>query len=265
MEINNSTNQIITFKGIQASYSAIGKGSAVVLLHGFLEEASMWNPFLPELSKRNKIITIDLLGHGKTDCLGYIHTMEDHALLVAAILKKLKLRKYTFVGHSMGGYVALAFAKLFPNAIKGICLLNSTYKPDSRERKQLRIRANKMAQTNLKNLIKMSFANLFSEASKQKFKSEYENALKIALQTSVQSYIASSEGMILRKDFSSFFAEAAFKKCILLGQKDTLLDTKSIINFANLNQIPISLFSEGHMSIIENQRITLERILLFVN
>ena len=65
----------ISFKKARISFSDIGKGTAVVLLHGFLENSSMWKDVIPQLSKRNRIIAIDLLGHGKSDCLGYVHSM----------------------------------------------------------------------------------------------------------------------------------------------------------------------------------------------
>src|SRR6218665_1340441 len=95
----------IHFKNTKISYSDIGKGTAVVLLHGFLENQTMWQDFVPELSKKYRVITIDLLGHGETECLGYVHNMEDNAGMVQAVLSELRLRKSIFIGHSMGGYV----------------------------------------------------------------------------------------------------------------------------------------------------------------
>ena len=127
---------ILDYKGINIFYTDTGKGQVVVLLHGFLEDASMWNALIPELSKKNRVVAIDLLGHGNTNSLGYVHTMEDMANTVKAVLSHLSLRKFIFIGHSMGGYVALAFAKLYPENIKGLCLLNSTYEADDLERKQ---------------------------------------------------------------------------------------------------------------------------------
>jgi pimeloyl-ACP methyl ester carboxylesterase len=76
------------------------------------------------------VITIDLLGHGETECLGYIHSMEDNADAVHAVLAELRIRKAILVGHSMGGYVALAFAELYPENVKAL-LLNSTARADS--------------------------------------------------------------------------------------------------------------------------------------
>ena len=138
----------ISFKKATISFSDIGKGTAVVLLHGFLENTSMWKDVIPQLSKRNRIIAIDLLGHGKSDCLGYVHSMELFAESVAAVLKHLRIRKCVVVGHSLGGYVALAFAEKYPQKIKGICLMNATSIEDDAERKTLRLRANKMIQKN---------------------------------------------------------------------------------------------------------------------
>ena len=105
----------IFHKNTKVCFSDIGKGSAVVLLHGFLENSAMWDAIASKLSKKYRVVCIDLLGHGQTENHGYIHAMEDQATMVKAVLNSLKLRKYILVGHSMGGYVGLSFAKLFPN------------------------------------------------------------------------------------------------------------------------------------------------------
>ena len=244
--------QKLKYKNIQISFSDVGKGSVVVLLHGFLENSSMWNSIIPELSKKNRVITIDLLGHGKTACIGYVHTMEAQALMVKEVLKSLKLRRYILIGHSMGGYVALEFARLFPKSIKGLCLMNSTYEKDSEERMNLRTRAINMAPTNYENLVRMSFTNLFAENSKNKYQSELKRALKEALKTPIQGFIAGHEGMRIRKDYTSFFKKSIFKKLIILGKKDTVIEYNSMIDFTSKNNISTISLSEGHMSHIEN-------------
>ena len=243
----------ITFKNANISFSDVGKGSAVVLIHGFLENITMWKNIIPELSKRNRVISIDLLGHGKSECVGYTHTMEEQAAMVYSVLKHLRLRKYSIIGHSMGGYVALAFAKLFTKNVKSLCLLNSTFEQDEDDRKELRKRANKMAQSNYQNLVRMSFANLFSEESRIQFKNEIESAIKEALKTPVQGYIAANEGMILRKNYKSIFTDASFKKAFILGKEDWIVDSNKMISYAEKNNINYTLLSQGHMSHIENK------------
>ena len=109
----------ILHKNASIWFSVSGNGPAIVLLHGFLEDSSMWTDLASVLSKKNKVICIDLLGHGKTDSLSYVHTMEEMADTVLTVLKHLGLRKYTFIGHSMGGYVALAFEKHILKILKG--------------------------------------------------------------------------------------------------------------------------------------------------
>ena len=116
----------IQFKNTQISFSDTGKGTVIVLLHGFLENKKMWDFYISEFAKKNRVIAIDLLGHGESECLGYVHSMEDHADAVQAVLSDLRIRKAIFIGHSMGGYVALAFAELYPDNTKGLVLLNST-------------------------------------------------------------------------------------------------------------------------------------------
>jgi pimeloyl-ACP methyl ester carboxylesterase len=254
----------ITFKNANISFSDEGKGNAVVLIHGFLENSSMWKNIIPALSDRNRIITIDLLGHGKSDCLGYVHSMELFAEAIQFVIKHLKIRKYILVGHSLGGYVSLALAKNNPTKIKGLCLLNSTSNNDSEELKKRRIRANKMAQNSFENLVKMSFSNLFGKESKTTFKNEIDAALNEALKTSVQGYIAGSEGMRLRPNRNHILLENNFHKLIILGEKDPVLDVKEGIIEAEKTNSEIILLSEGHMSHIENKEELITHLKAFI-
>ena len=122
------------FKNTKISYTDSGEGNTLILLHGFLENKKMWQHFTPALAKNNRVVTVDLLGHGQSDCLGYVHTMELQAEMVFALLAHLNIKKVSSVGHSMGGYVALAFAEMYPDAIQNLVLLNSTPAADSVER-----------------------------------------------------------------------------------------------------------------------------------
>ncbi len=244
---------ILEYKGIPIFYEDHGKGSAVVLLHGFLENSTMWKEIVPELSKTHRVITIDLLGHGKTECLGYIHSMETMAEAVYAVLRSLNLRRIILIGHSMGGYVALALTEKHPEMIKGLCLMNSTSLADDEERKKLRARANKMAQNNFNNIVRMSFTNLFGEGSKIRHKVEMENALKEALNTPVQGYIACQEGMRIRKNRRKILKDGAFKKLIVIGKKDPVLNFEQSLKEAEEAHSETAVFNDGHMSHIENK------------
>ena len=77
----------LLFKNTKISYTDSGKGAVVVLLHGFLENKHMWKEIIPVISRNKRVLAVDLLGHGHTECLGYIHPMELMAEAVAAVLK----------------------------------------------------------------------------------------------------------------------------------------------------------------------------------
>ena len=151
----------LIYKGASLNYAIHGHGQPVVMLHGFLENSTMWLGLIESLSKSHQVICPDLLGHGKSDCIGYIHTMEDMADGVYTILQHLKITKAIIIGHSMGGYVALALAEKYSNLIAGLCLLNSTANSDSSERKINRERAIEQVKINAQRFIKISIKNLF--------------------------------------------------------------------------------------------------------
>ena len=110
----------------------------VVLLHGYLENMLVWDNFVPLLYKEVRVITLDIPGHGISEVKGEIHTMDYLADTLAAALEKLGIEKATIVGHSMGGYVALAFAERHPDRTEGVVLLHSTPYADSEEKRRNR-------------------------------------------------------------------------------------------------------------------------------
>lgn len=241
------------FKNTAICYTDQGKGTAVVLLHGFLENQSMWNAILPELIKKNRIITIDLLGHGATECLGYVHSMEDQADVVHHVLNELKIRKAVFIGHSMGGYVALAFAELYPDTVKGIVLVNSTSRADSDERKRNRDRAIVAVKQNYSAFIRMSIANLFSENNRERLADSIEEVKLEALKTPLQGIVAALEGMKIRKDREVMFHFAPYPIQLILGKKDGVLLYEENRDQILDTHVQLTTFEDGHMSHIENQ------------
>ena len=253
----------ILFKNTNISYSDTGKGTAIVLLHGFLENKGMWSFYVPEFAKKNRVITIDLLGHGETECLSYVQTMEDNADAVHAVLSELRLRKAIFVGHSMGGYVALAFAELYPDTIKGLVLLNSTAKADSAERKINRDRAIKAVKQSFVNFISLSIANLFSESNRERLSSEIEKVKKEAIKTPLQGIVASLEGMKIRPDRDVLLHLTPYPKLLILGEKDPVLNYEETREQIENTSVKLVTFPDGHMSHIENQDQLLIVLLVF--
>jgi pimeloyl-ACP methyl ester carboxylesterase len=245
--------RIINYKNINISITEEGKGTTIVLLHGFLENKSMWNSFIPTLIKKNRVITIDLLGHGETDCLGYVHLMEDQADMIHAVLHDLKIRKTVLIGHSMGGYIALAFAEMYPDFVKGLVLLNSTSRADSDERKINRDRAIKAVKQNYTNFVRLSINNLFSEDNQERLSEQIEKVKREALKTPLQGIVAALEGMKIRKDREVILHFAPYPIQLILGKKDAVLVYDDNIDQIEGTKVQLTTFPDGHMSHIENE------------
>ncbi len=246
-------NQLI-YKNTKISYTDEGKGTAVLLLHGFLENKTMWKAFMPNLAKKHRVITLDLLGHGETECIGYVHVMEDQADMIYTLMLYLKIRKVVLVGHSMGGYVALAFAELYPEHVKGLLLLNSTSKADSEERKINRARAIVAVKQNYGAFVSMSIANLFSEDNRERLSKEIEKVKKEALKTPLQGIVAAIEGMKIRKDRQALLHFATYPIELVLGKKDGVLNYDENIEQIEGTKVQLTTFPDGHMSHIENEK-----------
>jgi pimeloyl-ACP methyl ester carboxylesterase len=253
----------ILFKETAISFSDQGQGAVVVLLHGFLENSHMWKDVELALIKSNRVVSIDLLGHGQTECLGYIHSMELMAEAVHAVLSSLRLRRVILIGHSMGGYVSLAFAEKYPNMIKGLCLMNSTAQADSDERKELRARANKMVQTNFENMVRMSVGNLFKPESLELFANEVKWVKSEALKTPVQGYIACMEGMRIRPNRMAVL-QAVKSVYYVIGKYDPVLEADDIVKEAESLDANFVVLEGGHMSHIENKEELTDSLRIFV-
>ena len=106
-------------------YQTVGEGNPIVLLHGYLAAAETWTKFALQLGRYYKIISIDLPGHGKTKLPSEDLTMEIMADAVNDVLEYEQIKRTLIVGHSMGGYVTLAFAKKYYDKVIGFSLFHS--------------------------------------------------------------------------------------------------------------------------------------------
>lgn len=213
----------------------------------------MWKDYVSVFCENYRIITIDLLGHGESECLGYVHEMEENAKAVNAVLEHLKIEKAIILGHSMGGYIGLAFAELYPEKVQKLVLLNSTSKEDSAEKKLNRTRAIKAVKQNYVSFVSMAIANLFSEDNRERLANEIEKVKTEALKTPLQGIVASLEGMKIRKDRESLLKQNLFPVLLILGKKDPVLNYDQSISQVENTNVQLVSFEGGHMSQIENK------------
>ena len=252
------------YKNTCISYSDTGKGNAVFLLHGFLENKTIWNSIIKSLALRYRVIAVDLLGHGLSDCLGYLHTMEDQADMVFGLVSHLKLRKISFIGHSMGGYVALAFAELYPDYVRHLVLLNSSSRADSDEKKHNRDRAIQVVKKNSSGFIKIAIVNLFSAKAQQKFKQEILELTNASLQTSLQGIVASLEGMKIRQDREVLLHFGPYPKLMIAGREDRIIPLDEIQDQIQGTDTKLHVLDCGHMAWLEEEELCVELLIDFL-
>jgi pimeloyl-ACP methyl ester carboxylesterase len=226
----------IEYKGVDVVYSHIGSGQPVVLLHGFLEERSMWVNYAEQLSLEFEVIYIDLLGQGESGSTGYIHSMEEQAAAVAAVLLTENMERCNVIGHSMGGYVALALAEKQPDLVGGVTLFHSTAFPDAEERKKNRERVISLVQRGKRIYINAVIPSLFAENLRDDLKPEIDRLMEIANGFSDQGIIANIRGMMERKDRIEGLKNGVFKKMIVHGELDTVISIDDAKNMAALNR-----------------------------
>lgn len=248
------------YKNAKIAYSDVGAGETIVLLHGFLENSMMWHFFTEAFRTSKRIVTIDLLGHGQSDCLGYVHSMEENAAVVFEILLHLNIKNFSIVGHSMGGYVALAFAERHSEMITKLALLNSTAAADNAEKKENRDRAILVVKRDYETFVRMAIGNLFAEKNRETLSDIIEKTKLQALKTPLQGIIASLEGMKIRADRTTFFKNFDTKKLLILGQKDAVLNFDEAKKQAQNSNIEMVSFPDGHMTHLEN---TIELLKVF--
>jgi pimeloyl-ACP methyl ester carboxylesterase len=258
-------NREVLFKETKISFSDQGKGRAIVLLHGFPESREIWKEFSQRLSKRFRVIAIDLPGFGKTPCLGYVHSMDLMAEVVKAVMDHIGLRRYVLVGHSMGGYVAMSFARMYPDHLSGLCLFHSNAAPDSEEKKQDRDRAIEAVKADKKAFVFALVEKLFAEENLPLLKNEVGRLKEIAASTSPQSIIAALKGMRDRSDTTAVLSAASFPVLFIIGKKDKVMPWQDLLRQSKLAEKGRSVILENaaHMGFWESPETTTAAIKRF--
>ena len=236
------------------NYSVEGNGVTLVLLHGFCEDKTIWDDFKLPLLSKYKVITIDLPGFGKS-LSGTKHTsMELMAEAVHAVLNEEKIEKSFLLGHSMGGYVTLAFAEKYSTLLKGIGLFHSSCFADEEPKKVIR---KKVADFVLKNgsrqFIYELFPTLFTPEYADSHKEQIQLIEEQAALLRPESIANGSTAMCNRKDFSNLLSETTLPVLIIIGKKDLAIPFERGLSMAHLPKAPFIclLKNTAHMGMFE--------------
>lgn len=248
------------------AYYKEGKGDVVVLLHGFPMDKNIWLDLITVLSSNHQVIAIDIPGLGNSNALSLnaIHTIADQ---IHDLLQHEQVGKAVFVGHSLGGYIALAFSKQFSEMVKGLSLVHSTWKADIEEKKIMRLKViDLINRGGTKAFLRELFPSLFAADNRIIFKLEWDALYNRHQTVSPASLIALYEAIMNRKNYAETTWNE-FPMQWIIGEQDQLLDPKDLIAQAlQSDKSLVSLYPNcGHMSMIENRAQFEKDILEFTN
>ncbi|MEK6751895.1 MAG: alpha/beta fold hydrolase [Chloroflexota bacterium] len=244
---------------IDLSYDRSGTGTPLVLIHGFPLDLSIWDAVVPLLENDYDLIVPDLRGFGESSTVDTPYTILDFANDIAGLLDHLGLEKAAFAGHSMGGYVALAFAKEYPERVSGLALVSSQAAADAPERKAGRYKtARDVAEKGVDVVADAMTPKLSANEKVQ----EFTNLLMKA--QSRAGVVGALKAMAEREDFTSILSQFSFPVVLIHGDADALIsidrarEIKSILPAAQL----IKLKKAGHMPMLEFPQETAEALKL---
>jgi pimeloyl-ACP methyl ester carboxylesterase len=255
----------IIVNGIQLAYTRRGKGTPLVLIHGFPLDHHLWDEVMPLLEDRFHLILPDLRGFGESGTVDSFYAMEDYASDLAGLLDHLGIQQAAIAGHSMGGYVALAFVRLFPERVRGLALVASQVLADSEERKQARYKsAAEVAEHGIGSVVETMAPKFTSDERLQVFARESMERQPPA------AYIGALKAMAERVDSTPLLSSLRdpqgsalhFPVVLIHGDADSLIpidrarEVKAALPQAHL----VEISGAGHMPMMEAKEQTAEAL-----
>jgi pimeloyl-ACP methyl ester carboxylesterase len=265
----------IIFRGKKIFYRAEGKGKPVLLLHGFGEDGNIWNPQFNNLKEDHFVIVPDLPGSGQSEMLEGQCTMDDYAEAVKAITDKEIIEKegsqkksFTLIGHSMGGYITLAFAQKYPDVLNSFGLFHSSAFADDEKKIEVRRKAIDFIKKNgTEAFMKTSVPDLFSEKTKKEKPELVEELLMIANKISPEALIQYYEAMIKRPDTTSVLKSFPGPVLFIIGKHDAAIPLQASLEQCHIPAISSIhiLQHSGHLGMREQQQLSNIYLTNFLN
>jgi 3-oxoadipate enol-lactonase len=243
----------IKINDIELAYTRRGKGTPLVLLHGYPLDHHLWDDVAPLLEDTFDLILPDLRGFGQSTTIASPFTMDDYASDIAGLLDHLGIQKAAIVGHSMGGYVALAFARLYPERVSGLGLVSSQVLADPPDRKEGRYKsAAEVSEKGIGGVVETMTPKFTSDEDLQTLARETMERQRPA------AFIGALKAMAERMDSTSLLSSFKFPMVIIHGEDDALIpidrarEVKNAIPQAHL----VELNGAGHMPMMESKEET---------
>jgi pimeloyl-ACP methyl ester carboxylesterase len=238
-------------------YHIYGEGYPIILLHGFGEDARIWNNQVSFLSEFYKVIVPNLPGIGNSELPDFDLSMTRFSEFLVKILQQENIEKTILFGHSMGGYIAMDFIRMNKKFLDAVSLVHSTTKEDDDAKKENRRKSIKLIQNDGKEVfLKAMIPNLYSDVSKKELENELDSHLKMALKIPSQTLVAYYQAMIDRKDTTSLLNNIDIPIQFIIGKEDNAVpyqQTLALVSLPKVSSVEI-LQNVGHSSMIESPK-----------
>jgi len=246
----NSTN----LNDITITYSDEGIGLPVIFLHAFPLNQTMWDDQSSELKKHCRVVTLDLRGFGQSSAPPGPYSMDQMAADVRGLMSVLDIEKAVLVGLSMGGYIALAFYRNYPEAVRALVLADTRASADTHEARLRRLKSADKAETvGSKAIADDMVPMLVGRTTLESRASIVERVRSMIEANSPQGIAGAQRAMAARRDSTSILAGVDFPVLIVVGSEDTLTPIAEAENLRNA--IPVArlqvIEAAGHLSNLE--------------
>lgn len=235
------------------SYQESGAGPDVVLLHGFLESPVIWKDFIKVAKGKFRCVNIRMPNHHVNKQASYSKDLSQQAKILYHTLLDAEVVKPVIIGHSLGGYLALAFIKEYPEFASGIALVNSSCLADTKEQKQRRTRAINLIEKQPSTFIYMAIRNLFAKAYLERYSTAIDQLINDAKKLPIPAIQASLTAMRERADTSDTLRNFKGDKIFIYGKNDPLIPIETSKEAINKSNCPNIALDAGHMSWLEDK------------
>ena len=246
------------------SFKQQGHGKPIILLHGFPMNQMVWDDFAPLLSDNYKVITVDLPGFGKSPLPDLSFTIDQVADIVLDWISTEKILGSTLIGHSLGGYVALAMAEKRPDLFSALGLFHSTALADSDEKKESRL---KVIEFIGKNGVLAFTSNFIPPLFADQNHRAINKVREIAVQSTQDAVTGYTLAMRNRPDRTSVLKKLEMPILFLTGEADPGIPVNSILKQAEYCKFPhVHVLKQvAHMGMFESPEVLANHIRSFVN
>ncbi len=244
--------QTFQTNGATLAYRDEGTGAPLVLIHGFCGSSQYWQEVIPALATEFRVIAPDLRGHGDSSAPDESYTMDKMADDLARLLDHLELPKVVMFGHSLGGYVTLAFAEKYADKLTGFSLVHSTAYPDDEKGKENRLKGMESIRENgMEPFIKALVPKLFAPDHVTTMQDAVQLARQIGLATDPQGAIRTLEGMRDRPDRNHVLRNAQIPILLVAGENDQIIPKEKTFSVDAPHVRQELIPSAGHMGMLE--------------